>query len=609
MQPIWVPTKEAIEHSNIQAALQRRSLSNYDDLYRWSISQPADFWADIIETLGIKFETLPQQTLDLTNGPDQPCWLRGALLNIAESCFQADAEKVAIVFGEPSGDLQSITYGEVRQLAHQVASGLQQMGLQPGDAVAVFMPMTARSVPIYLGIVLAGCVVVSIADSFAKDELDMRLRIGNTKAIFVSASAERNGKPLGLFQRLTQINGPRAILVDDNLGTDIAIRSGDLPWLDFLGDANSFKVVYATPDSPINVLFSSGTTGDPKAVPWDHTTPIKAAADGHYHQDIHPADVVAWPTNLGWMMGPWLIFATMLNRGTIALYQGAPAGKEFGQFIEDAKVSMLGVIPSMVHNWQQTGCMEGLDWSAIRLFSSTGECSNWHDMKYLSQLAGGKPVIEYCGGTELGGGYVVSTMVQPNRASTFSTPTLGTEIILLDEQDQPADAGEVFLVPPTIGFSQRLLNRDHYASYYQDTPPGPEGKLLRRHGDQLERLECGYYRAMGRADDTMNLGGIKVGAAEIERAVANLPNVEELAAIAVSPPGGGPSQLVICIATVSSAAIDVAELKATMQQAIKTKLNPLFKIHDLLVLEKLPRTASNKIIHRHLRDQYLEQHQ
>jgi len=355
------------------------------------------------------------------------------------------------------------------------------------------------------------------------------------------------------------------------------------------------------------VLFSSGTTGDPKAVPWDHTTPIKAAADGHYHQDIHEGDVVAWPTNLGWMMGPWLIFATMINRGTIALFQGAPTGKPFGQFVQAAKVNMLGVIPSLVHTWRQTGCMEGLDWSAIRQFSSTGECSNLHDMLYLSQLAGGKPIIEYCGGTEIGGGYVASTVVQPNLASTFSTATLGTAIVILDEQGRPADEGEVFLVPPAIGFSCRLLNRDHHAIYYQDTPPGPDGQLLRRHGDQLERLPSGYFRALGRADDTMNLGGIKVGAAEIERVVANIAGVEEVAAIAVSPPGGGPSQLVLCIAVAASAAIVTDGLQVAMQQAIKTQLNPLFKIHDVFVLEKLPRTASNKIVRRHLRDQYLEQ--
>jgi len=240
MQPIWVPTKESVARSNIQAALNRCSLESYDDLYRWSVSQPEAFWADIIETLGIRFETSPRQTLDFANGLDQACWLRGARMNIAESCFQAEAEAVAIVYGGPHEDLRSMTYGEVRQLSQQVASGLKQMGFRPGDAVAVFMPMTARSVAIYLGLIAAGCVVVSIADSFAQDELSTRLRIGNAKAVFVSASAERNGKPLALFERLLEIDGPRAILVDEKVGDDVAIRSGDLTWQEFLGEANSF---------------------------------------------------------------------------------------------------------------------------------------------------------------------------------------------------------------------------------------------------------------------------------------------------------------------------------------------------------------------------------
>src|SRR3990167_8623735 len=192
-----------------------------------------------------------------------------------------------------------------------------------------------------------------------------------------------------------------------------------------------------------NILFSSGTTGDPKAIPWSHTTAIKAASDAYLHHNIQPEDVLAWPTNLGWMMGPWLIFAALINNATLALYPDAPHRRAFGQFIQDAKVTMLGVVPTLVANWRETHCMEGLDWNAIKLFSSTGECSNQDDMRYLMSLANNKPIIEYCGGTEIGGSYITSTVIEKNYPSLFTTPAMGIDFILLDDSGHPTDNGEV----------------------------------------------------------------------------------------------------------------------------------------------------------------------
>jgi acetyl-CoA synthetase len=352
-----------------------------------------------------------------------------------------------------------------------------------------------------------------------------------------------------------------------------------------------------------NILFSSGTTGEPKAIPWTQLTPIKAAIDGHLHLDVQPGDVVAWPTNLGWMMGPWLIYASLLNRATMALYLDAPTTRGFGSFVQDARVSVLGLVPSIVKAWRADDRMRGLDWSAIKCFGSTGEASNAVDYLYLMMLAGYRPVIEYCGGTEIGGGYLTGTLVQPASPATFSTPALGSQLVILDEQGRPADNGEVFLVPPTLGYSQRLLNRDHHEVYFAGAPPGPGGVPLRRHGDQIERLPGGYFRALGRVDDTMNLGGIKVSSAEIERVLDTVAGVRRTAAVAVNPAGGGPSELVI-YAVVEDPAEAVPALTARLQQAIKTRLNPLFRIADVVVVEALPVTASNKIMRRDLRGRY-----
>jgi acetyl-CoA synthetase len=262
---------------------------------------------------------------------------------------------------------------------------------------------------------------------------------------------------------------------------------------------------------------------------------------------------------------------------------------------------MLGLVPSLVRAWRQSGCMRGLDWSRIRAFSSSGECSNPADMLYLMHLAGYRPIIEYCGGTEIGGGYVTGTVVQPCIPSTFTTPALGLDFLLMDDQHRPVDKGEVFINQLSIGLSTRLLNRDHDSTYFGDTPTGAGGRPMRRHGDELERLDGEYYRVAGRSDDTMNLGGVKVGCAEIERVLNQLPGVQETAAVAVPPPGGGPSKLVIFVVPANESATSASVLQSSMQQAIRTQLNPLFHIEEVRPIGSLPRTTSNKIVRRELR--------
>jgi acetyl-CoA synthetase len=189
--------------------------------------------------------------------------------------------------------------------------------------------------------------------------------------------------------------------------------------------------------------------------------------------------------------------------------------------------------------------------------------------------------------------------VQPNAPSTFTTPALGLDFVLLDDDGKPADKGEVFIDGPSIGLSTRLLNRDHDAVYFKDTPTGPSGFPLRRHGDELYRTPEGGYRVAGRSDDTMNLGGIKVGCAEIERVLNTIDGVSETAAVAMNPEGGGPSRLVIFL--VARETKDPADWKKLFGQAIRTQLNPLFHVDEVRLITAMPRTASNKVMRRELR--------
>ncbi len=616
--PAWMPTEELIRSSNLAWLMDQVGVASYPALHAWTANHREAFWALVLQRLQIRLQRPFTKLLELSRGPESPRWLADARLNIVDSLFAAPPGSPAIVYQPEGGSLSRLTCAQLESLVQRVACSLGRAGFQPGDALAIVMPMTVEAVAIYLGIVKAGCAVVSIADSFSPPEMATRLRLGRARAVFTQDLQLRGGKQLPLYATVSAAEPPPIIVVPAHQTLSVSLRPADQTWADFLavqppsdpplargGTGGWAAAVPGDPADPINIMFSSGTTGEPKAISWVQTAAIKAAMDAHFHHNVQPGDLLVWPTSLGWMMGPWLIFASLLNRATMGLYYGTPTGAEFCRFVQDSQATLLGVVPSLVKSWRGRGCLDRLDWTGLKVLSSTGECSNAEDMLFLMSRAGYRPIIEYCGGTEIGGAYITGTVVQPASPATFTTPALGLDFVILDEAGQPADNGELFLLPPSIGLSTALLNQDHHDVYFADTPPGPNGEMLRRHGDQVERLPGGFYRAHGRVDDTMNLGGIKVSSAEIERTLLAVADLQDVAAIAVPPPGGGPSLLVIFLVLAPGVAAQKQGLLPLLQQTIKRDLNPLFKIHDLVVVDALPRTASNKVMRRVLRQQYL----
>jgi len=599
MKASWYPEDDVLRSSNIYQMMLKNNFDTYQDFWRWSATEKESFWEQTIENLHIQFQKKYSSILDVSEGVEQARWLKDSQLNIVDSCFQNTDESIALVYQTEEGKPKEVSQIALEKYVNRIANSIAALGLIQGDFIAIDMPMTLEAVAIYLAGIKAGYPVVTIADSFSANEIAVRLKITKPKLVFTQDFIKRAGKALPLYEKIVKANAPRTIVIQEGKEAT-PLRTGDLYFSEILSVNDHFSSVIQDPDETITVLFSSGTTGEPKAIPWTHSTPIKCASDGYYHHNIQQEDVVCWPTNLGWMMGPWLIFASLINKATLALYYGVPMGAGFGAFVENTKVNMLGIVPSIVRQWKNTGSMDLYDWSAINCFSSTGEASNPEEMLYLMQLADNKPVIEYCGGTEIGGGYVTSTVVQPNIPSTFSTQALGGEFILLDENNHPSEKGEMFLIPPIMGLSNSLLNRDHSEVYYKGNP-SYQGKTLRKHGDELIQLKNGYYKAQGRADDAMNLGGIKVSSIQIEEVLNQLEFVKESAAIAVSPADGGPSQLFVYIVALASELSDEDKLKRA-KIMIRERLNPLFKVEKLIEIEQLPRTASGKVMRRKLRE-------
>lgn len=635
--PAWMPSLENAKVTNVGQILERLGkellgpaykdpIVSFSAFQKFSVENPKVYWNMVLEELAVKFHLEPECILDTNNLEESPGgrWLPGASLNAAECCLRAHQarkdEDIALVWRDEGMDdapLKTMTFGKLRAAVSQVATALEIHGFSKGDAIAINMPMTIWAIIIYLGIVLSGCVVVSIADSFAACEIQTRLKISKAKGIFTQDIIIRGTKSIPLYMRVMEADAPRAIVLPGNGSVlTVDLREDDVCWNDFLDKATAmsksddYKAVPLAVDSYSNILFSSGTTGEPKAIPWTHLTPLKAAANAWAHHDIRANDVVLWPTNLGWMMGPWLIYAAFFNSACIALYNGSPLGPGFVKFVQDAKVTMLGLVPSLVKGWKRTIDVFNYDWSSIRCFSSSGEASNEDDYLWLMGRAHYKPVIEYCGGTEIGGAFAAGSMLQPQALSTFSTPTMGCRLFLLDGSGNslPADepgVGEVALDPIFLGGSRTLLNANHYDVYFKGMPCF-KGLRLRRHGDEFQRTVGGYYRALGRVDDTMNLGGIKVSSVEIERVCnAGHPSVLETAAIGVPEAGGGPEQLLIVVVLKESCdAVSNELLKRTFNAAIQQKLNPLFKVASVTVINSLPRTASNKVMRRMLRTQF-----
>ncbi len=601
----WRPSAETISTTNISKYMAETGHKSYNDLHRWSVTDPVKFWASVIDELGIRFQTLPEKTLSMQDDPEQARWLPGARLNIVDSCFKAPADKTALISGsEGKQGLSVTTYGELNELVDQVASSLHKLGFRPGDAIALYLPMTAQCVAAYLGIVKAGCQVVSIADSFSPGELKKRLEISRASGIITVDQMKRGGKFIELYSKVKASQAPPTVVISAQ-GSPPKLRKGDLLWTDFLKQGDGNGTWHGPPETSINILFSSGTTGTPKAIPWTHLTPIKAAMDGYFHQDIHPEDIIAWPTNIGWMMGPWLIFASLINGATMALFDGRPTTLDFLRFITEAKVSILGLVPALVRSWRAEN--SNLDLRGIRLFSSTGEASNPEDYLWLmSRSAFQAPVIEYCGGTEIGGGYITGTMVQPATPSLFTTPALGIDFTILGDDQHPVgkgQMGEVYLKPPSIGLSQSLLNADHHRVYFADCPESADGKILRRHGDQLRVLGNGFYRAEGRCDDTMNLNGIKVSSIELETVINRHPAIQESAAVSLESPQIGEKLFLFAVAPTET---DPDRLKQELNRLLADQVNPLFKIHQVVMIDELPRTASNKLMRRSLRNRLEE---
>jgi acetyl-CoA synthetase len=633
-RPTWRADEDTLAKSNIQAMMTDKGFKSYDELYDFSIKESKQYWTDVVERLDVPFKHNPDQLVDNSN-PKEPKWFPGAEMNIADFLFQANEDKIALIYKKQGGEIEEVSYKELDERSNQVANALQNQGLKSGDYVAIDMPMNVEAVTAYIGMLKAGCTVTCLADSFEVPDIDIRLKQipEGVKAVFTQ-DATAAGKGFPLYDKIVaSTDTPMAIVVSSTDTPAELKRDGDITWEQFnAGASKKFESVPLDPSHNVAVIFSSSTsTGkekegeepkSPKAIPWKADAAIKSASDAHMHHDMQEDKVLNWQTNFGWMMGSFNVFAALGNKGTLALYEGNLAKNDYGKFIEEAKVNVLGVVPAVSEAWERTDCMKGCDWSNVEVITSTGAPSNPSNYFHLMSLVPGfAPVFEYQGGTEVGGGGLTGSVFHPASPSMFTTPTLGTELAFPANDFGSIDFKKdefAFVIPvddkrvAPMGLSTKLLNYDHESKYFAKNGKTPDGSFLREHGDIIVMHPNGFLQSNGRADGAININSIRTSSEELEGFIGRtkIAGVKDAAVVSVRPPNGG-EDLVLVVAVLDDNArhIDESMLRTPFKKAIKQGNAQLARVDAVTIVKALETAPGNssKIKRNAMRDEWVEE--
>jgi acetyl-CoA synthetase len=355
------------------------------------------------------------------------------------------------------------------------------------------------------------------------------------------------------------------------------------------------------------VIHTSGTTGRPKGAVHTHCGfPVKAAQDMAHSMDVKAGNVVWWMTDMGWMMGPWLVFGTLALGATMVLYDGAPdrpGPDRTWELVARHGVTHLGLSPVLVRTLRPHGeePVRRHDLACLRAIASTGspwdpEAWNW---LFRTVLGGRKPILNYSGGTEISGGIVCGNLFRPLKPCAFSGPVPGMDADVVDDAGAPVRGrvGELVIRKPWIGMTRGFWkDRDRYLETYWSRF---EGVWL--HGDFAAIDEDGLWYILGRSDDTIKIAGKRVGPAEVESVLNAHPAVQESAAIGVPDPVKGEVLVAFCVPR--SEADD--RLRAELVDLVTSHLGKPMRPKAILFVDALPRTRNAKVMRRVIRAAHL----
>jgi acetyl-CoA synthetase len=590
---IWNPTQTWIESTNIWRFMQRLGFHDREAFLRFSRENPERFWDELMREMRVEWFEPYRQVLDATRGPEWTQWFIGGQINIAHNCLDrwADSDRVACIWEGENGATRTVTFHEVRQEANRVANGLLALGLEPGDRVALCVPVIPEILSIVYGCFKAGLTVVPIFAGFGAGAIATRLEDSGARVLFTADFLERRGKLIPLASKMPPFNGRTIVLRTPSWRDFLEAQTPEAPTLPLDSEANAF------------ILYTSGTTGKPKGTVHTHAGSLAQIGKeiwlGFDHRDD---DLFFWLSDIGWMMGPWTILGNHLFGGAIFLYDGAPdfpGPSRLWEIIERHRITTFGVSPTAIRVLSKSPAgLPPMD--SLRLLGSTGE--PWDDKSWLwfFERVGRRrcPIINISGGTEIAGSFLFPLPIQPLKPCTLGAPAPGMATEVVDENGVPVRGRKGYLVctAPSPSMTRGIWgDPKRYLDTYWSRFPG-----MWYHGDWASVDEDGHWFVHGRADESMNVAGRKVGPAEVEEAMMKHPGVAEAAVIGVPDELKGEAIVGYAVAK-PGVQVDPAAVARTIVEV----LGPTFRPREIVLVAELPKTQSGKIVRRLIRRKYL----
>lgn len=614
--PFWRPTPDVVARAHVTHLAEALGVDGFDELRALSIAEPGRYWQGVLPFLGVQWSRPYRDYVDLADGPEFPRWFVGGELNWVDTIFAPShpRDRVAVIAETEAGAATSVTYGELQEQVGRFAAGLEALGVGRGDCVGLLMEMGVESVVAFLAISHLGAIAAPLFTGFGAEAIVSRLSASGASVLIATAGFRRRGRWVDIASTIDSIRPSLPTLRHLVLkGTPISPASGQavpapVAWGDVISSGTLTPSARMQPDEPMMVIYTSGTTGKPKGAVHTHGGfPLKVAHDSAVHYDVGPGDVFFWPADLGWVAGSINIAASLMRGATLICYDGAPDAPDWSRLagiVGRYKVTHFGASPTLIRGFAANEPLSTTgDFASVRILLCAGEVIAPEHMVWFQRRFGhGEcPVINYTGGTEVSGGLFGNVVVRPIVAAAFNAISPGIDADVLDDAGRPVrDAiGELSILKPFVGMTRSFWNdRERYLDSYWRQHPG-----IWTHGDLALRTDDDVLFLLGRSDDTLKVAGKRVGPAEIEDVVLELPGVREAAAIGIEDPAKG-QKLVVFVIPHALDGLDHAALEQAVTQTVALRLGKPFQPGRVHVVEDLPRTKSLKVMRRVLRRIY-----
>jgi acetyl-CoA synthetase len=595
---VWTPDEATLERANVVRLMRRHGIDDYRTLVARSIEDPEWFWPAAVEDTGIEFAEPWRQVVDDSRGPEWAKWFVGGKVSIAWNCVHRwaaeRAGETAAVFRGEDGARRELSFGEQSAQVTKLAEALVRLGVEPGDRVAIYLPMSPEVAIASHACAHVGAVQVPIFSGFAAPAVAQRLTDSEAKVAITVESSLRRGREVPMLATLEEARREAPSL------EHIVVAPFDVLLADCPGELEPLAV---DSEHPYLLAYTSGTTGRPKGVL--HVQGgflVSVAREVCYQADARPGDVIHFATDMGWIMGPWTVVGGGAMGATIVYAEGAPdwPADRLWRLLEEERVSILGCSPTLVRALIPHG-EPAHDLSCLRIIVTTGEPWNPDPYRWLFDKVGGGrcPIINCSGGTEVGACFLSPTPAMPIKECSVGVPATGMAMDVVDDEGRSlvgtGDVGELVCRKPFPGMTRGFWrDDDRYLDTYWRRFPG-----IWTHGDWATVDEDGYWFLHGRSDDTLNVAGKRIGPAELESAAVAHPAVAEAAAVGIPHDVKGEVAWVFCVLMTGGEGCESLALE--VKSVIGTELGKAFAPERVVFVSALPKTRSAKIVRRAVR--------